>query len=89
MTSVFAKRREGDEWIYGAIRPGEGIDAFRPGPHCATCHKAVSDKDGMFTGDMLRDFVSGGKLQNAYCDLPGRSPCDADTYRARASVIRR
>jgi hypothetical protein len=86
MTSVFVKRREQGRWSYGAVRPGEGLEAFRPGPHCASCHRSVQDRDGMFTADMLKGFAVSGEIQAAFCDLPGRSPCGADVYRASGHI---
>jgi hypothetical protein len=86
ITSVFVKRKELGRWTYGAVRPGEGLGAFRPGPHCATCHKAVSHRDGMFTADMLKGVAVTGDIQQAFCDRPGRSPCEADVYRASDHV---
>lgn len=83
LTSVFVKRRQRGEWVYGAIRPGETVEAFRPGPHCAACHRDASDRDGMFTQDMLRAFVAEGRMQVAFCDLPGRSPCEREVYGRR------
>jgi hypothetical protein len=32
VSSIFVKRREGRRGSYGAIRPGETLDMFRPGP---------------------------------------------------------
>lgn len=80
LTSVFIKRLQGEEWLYGAIRPGEGVEAFRSGSHCASCHRSASDRDGLFTQGLLRAFVETGRIQKASCGRPGRSPCEADVY---------
>ena len=86
LTSVFVKRRSADGWSYGAIRPGEGLDAVRPGSHCAACHRSASASDGMFTKDLLERFATSGEMQAAFCDRPGRSPCEPEAY---APVSRR
>lgn len=80
LTSVFVKRREEGRWIYGSIRPGEGLDAFQPSPPCATCHRAAGAGDGTFTRPMLEGFVKSGAIQRTFCDRPGRSPCGPDVY---------
>ncbi|MGK6314983.1 hypothetical protein [Neorhizobium sp. DT-125] len=81
LTTVFVKRRKEGRWTYGSIRPGEGLDAFRPSPPCATCHRAAGASDGTFTRPMLEGFVKTGAEQQTYCDRPGRSPCSPDVYR--------
>jgi hypothetical protein len=81
MSSIFVKRREGGRWNYGAIRLGETLDMFRPGPQCSSCHRAAQSADGMFTQALLRRFIASGEIARAYCDRSGRSPCPLDEYR--------
>jgi hypothetical protein len=81
LTSVFVKRREGGRWTYGSVRPGEDLKAFRPGPSCATCHRAAGAGEGTFTRPMLEGFVKTGSVRQTFCDRSGRSPCSPDVYR--------
>ncbi len=80
LTAIFVKRRDADRWTYGSIRPGEGIEAFRPSPPCAPCHRAAGAGDGIFTWTMLEGFVKTGDVLRTFCDRSGRSPCSPDVY---------
>jgi hypothetical protein len=82
--SVFARRWQGGRWLYASFRPGEPLPEFRPLPQCATCHRAAEATGGTFTQAMLERFAAGGKLRQAFCDRPGRSPCPPEVYAAPA-----
>jgi len=78
--TVFIKRREAGQWLYGSFEPGTpDWSDMKSKTVCHACHIDAAT-DLTFTLPVIARFGEDGKVARFLCDQPGRVPCEASFY---------
>lgn len=78
--TVFVKQKRDGQWRYGSFNPARPDYQMRFRASCHICHAPFSKTDFTFTKPLLEAALRTQKVQAAYCDRPGRTPCTPQAY---------
>jgi hypothetical protein len=78
--TVFAKVKQGDQWLYGSFEPGApDWSGLKSRTVCHSCHIDAAE-DLTFTLPVIARFRRERQVVRFLCDASGRVPCDAALY---------
>jgi len=83
--TVFVKQKQNGEWQYGSFSPDRPNYQMRFSGSCHSCHAPFPKTDFTLTKPLLEAALQTRQVQTAYCDRPGRTPCDPTAYIAHIS----
>lgn len=83
--TVFVKQKQESEWQYGSFNPGQPNYQMRFSGSCHSCHVPFPETDFTLTKPLLEAALQTQQVQAAYCDRPGRTPCEPESYIPNAS----
>lgn len=78
--TVFVKQKQNGEWQYGSFSPDRPDYEMRFSGSCHSCHAPFPETDFTLTKPLLEAALQTRQIQTAYCDRPGRSPCEPEAY---------
>lgn len=78
--TVFVKQKQNGEWQYGSFSPDRPNYQMRFSGSCHSCHAPFSETDFTLTKPLLETALQTRQVQTAYCDRPGRTPCNSEMY---------
>lgn len=78
--TVFVKQKQNGEWQYGSFSPDRPDYEMRFSGSCHSCHAPFPQTDFTLTKPLLEAAVQTRQVQTAFCDRPGRTPCDPESY---------
>lgn len=80
LSTVFIKQKLSGTWQYGSFSPDNPGYRVSDRESCHRCHQPFSTTDFTLTKPLLAAALSTQKRQVAYCDRPGRQPCEPRAY---------
>lgn len=83
--TVFVKQKHNGEWQYGSFSPDRPDYQMSFSGSCHSCHAPFPDTDFTLTKPLLKAALQTRRVQAAYCDRAGRTPCDPEVYHPNAS----
>lgn len=78
--TVFVKQKQNGEWQYGSFSPDRPNYQMRFSGSCHSCHAPFPETDFTLTKALLEAALQTRQVQTAYCDRPGRTPCNPEAY---------
>lgn len=78
--TVFVKQKQQGEWQYGSFSPEQPDYRMDFSGNCHSCHAPFPDTDFTLTKPLLEAALRTQQVQTAFCDRPGRTPCEPETY---------
>lgn len=83
--TVFVKQKQGEEWQYGSFNPAQPNYQLSFSGSCHSCHAPFPETDFTLTQPLLQAAVQTCQVQTAYCDRPGRTPCEPNAHHPHPS----
>lgn len=83
--TVFVKQKQDGEWQYGSFSPDRPDYQLSFSGSCHSCHAPFPDTDFTLTKPLLEAALKTQQVQTAFCDRPGRTPCEPEIYIPNAS----
>lgn len=78
--TVFVKQKQAGEWQYGSFNPDQPDYQMSFRGSCHTCHAPFPETDFTLTKPLLEAALRTQRVQTAYCNRPGRTPCQPEAY---------
>jgi hypothetical protein len=78
--TVFVKQKQDGEWLYGSFEPAQPNYQMSFSGSCHRCHAPFPNTDFTLTKPLLEAALQTQQVQMAFCDRPGRTPCEPVTY---------
>jgi hypothetical protein len=83
--TVFVKQKQNGEWQYGSFSPDRPNYQMQFSGSCHSCHAPFPETDFTLTKPLLEAALQTRRVQTAYCDRAGRTPCNPEAYIPNAS----
>jgi len=83
--TVFVKQKQDGEWLYGSFEPAQPNYQMSFSGSCHRCHAPFPATDFTLTKPLLEAALQTQQVQTAFCDRPGRTPCEPEIYVPPAS----
>ena len=85
--TVFIKQKQDSEWRYGSFNPDRPNYQMSFSGSCHSCHAPFPDTDFTLTKPLLAAALKTQRVQTAYCDRAGRTPCAPEAYLPSAQTV--
>jgi hypothetical protein len=83
--TVFVKQKQNGEWQYGSFSPDRPNYQMQFSGSCHSCHAPFPETDFTLTKPLLEAALQTRRVQTAYCNRAGRTPCNPEAYIPDAS----
>lgn len=80
LSTVFVKQKRNGKWEYSSFNPTVPNYQMSFSGSCHSCHAPFQKQDFTLTLPLLEAALKTRQVQTAYCDRPGRTPCEPKAY---------